>query len=336
MSKNNKKLYGTVETEDKIIFKGFCKNIFNNEKQNIDVYIEDQKIDTIIANNSIIEIEEKYEIYEPKGFCFNFEIPEEYIGEGSKIEFKDRKNHHLLNSPFNAIKKGSKEYIYYNFIKSCKNSMLNEKTINCNEKAIGFIITDGIYEDDRFIEYIYELKNRIPEIEIKAFYFHESEKKQAEKIFKDITLMKIEYFNQLKQEIKVLFIQRAETHNKLKKDEWTLLNEVCYAILDDKDIIIATRTEYNLKDLTLYDFGQELYLRYQKVFESINNLKHIKNYFLLTYQNYFNKNNSNYKIDLNQNAYDFQAFERIKILCDTSLSKELKYLDLKEKRERQK
>ncbi|MFA7092613.1 MAG: hypothetical protein WC149_12275, partial [Arcobacteraceae bacterium] len=104
------KIYGAVESESYITFTGFCKRIYDTTQQSVDVFIDEKKVDTILADQKIRDIENKYEVFDTNGFCFTYELPKEYIGQKHKLEFKTKDGEQLLHSPIHTIDKFSPLY----------------------------------------------------------------------------------------------------------------------------------------------------------------------------------------------------------------------------------
>jgi len=182
MSKQN--IYGAIETDNYLSFDGFCKNIYSDKHQKIDILIDGKKIDTITASQNIIKINDKYEIYDPKDFSFSYEIPNKYIGEEHKLEFisKDRKQ--LLNSPIMTLGKSHPKFNEFLFLKSLEEPIDEEriKDMYC-PNCIGFLATKENLGDKIFIEFIHQLSKKFPNDKIIAYSFNHNEQELLEKTF---------------------------------------------------------------------------------------------------------------------------------------------------------
>lgn len=181
------KIYGAVESQSYITFTGFCKRIYDTTQQSVDVFVDDVKIDTIVANQKIADIENKYEVFDTNGFCFTYELPKEYIGQKHKLEFKTKDGEQLLHSPTHTIDQFSPLYNQAMFIES-----LNKPIKYAFEKegytknALSFIAIEENLSDEGFIEFILEMSKKYKELSLSIFYFNEHQKNQATKIFNQI------------------------------------------------------------------------------------------------------------------------------------------------------
>lgn len=163
--------YGAVETHNHITFTGFCKNSKTNAKKEIDVLINFKKVATIIANKSIATIENKYEIYEPEGFCFEYKVEDKYIGEKNLIEFKNKEGNLIKSSNF-TLNKDHEDYAKKNFLNSLdKNYEKKEINYLNSSKNIGLLITKSTIEDKNYINFIKKVGETIENINI--FYFED-------------------------------------------------------------------------------------------------------------------------------------------------------------------
>ena len=177
----NAKIYGAVETETFMTFEGFCKKIYNNEQQKVEVFIDDEKIDTILSNQRISNIEDTYEVFDTEGFCFTYKLPKKYIGEKHKLEFKTIHGEQLVHSPIITIEKDNPlfnrglliqsldEIINYNSIKDgYKKNTLSFMAIeeNLKEKleAQGVVFKQRTNEEIWKILNLKILKNKVFQI----------------------------------------------------------------------------------------------------------------------------------------------------------------------------
>lgn len=182
LRERNAKIYGAVETETFISFEGFCKKIYATEQQEIEVFIDKEKIDTIKANDKIPSIEDKYEVFDTIGFCFKYTLPKKYLGEKHLLEFKTKDGKHLLHSPIVTIDSLNEKYNEYCFLESLKEVDREKiKDMYC-PNCIGFLATKENLEDEEFVRYIKELIEKFPTLSFKALYFDVSSRNKLEQV----------------------------------------------------------------------------------------------------------------------------------------------------------
>ena len=160
----NQKTYGVLHTENYFSFLGFCKKVNSDEIQKVDIYLDDVLIDTIIADKHLQKIED---IYELDGFGFNYDLPEEYVGQKSFISFKNHESQeNLQNSPYVLIDKDNNKFNEAKFLYSLSQPSYEEKIKNIYcPNSIGFLATDINLNDQCFMNFIYNLKARFPSAE---------------------------------------------------------------------------------------------------------------------------------------------------------------------------
>ena len=181
------KIYGAVESQSYITFTGFCKRIYDTAQQSVDVFIDEEKVATLLANEKIRDIEEKYEVFDTNGFCFTYELPKKYIGQKHKLEFKTQEGKQLLHSPTHTIDKFSPLYNQVMFIESLHQPIQYHALENGYTKnALSFIAIEENLGDEAFIEFILEMSKKYKELSLSIFYFNEHQKNQATKIFNQI------------------------------------------------------------------------------------------------------------------------------------------------------
>lgn len=185
MSLKNK-IYGAVETETHITFTGFCKDLTSEEKQEVDVFIDGEKVDTILADKSIKEIEDKYEIYEATDSCFTYTVPEEYLGVKHKLEFKTSDKREISSSQHFTLNETDKKYNEFLFEESL-NSKENLLNINNNYKKgyIAFFASKQNLNDNNFINHIKTLAKNFNYLKFTTLYFSEEEIEPLNNIFQD-------------------------------------------------------------------------------------------------------------------------------------------------------
>lgn len=219
----NQKTYGVLHTENYFSFLGFCKKVNSDEIQKVDVYLDDVLIDTIIANKHLQKIED---IYELDGFGFSYNLPEEYIGQKSLINFKNHETQeNLHNSPYILIDCKNINFNKARFIHNVE--IFPDKDIIV-KNSIGFLVTAENLEDIDFTNYLKELIINFPQIKIKAFYFYDEDLNLAKKVFEK-ELDKFDFsipanINELTKEINIyLFnskypLSYRESYNSIVKD----------------------------------------------------------------------------------------------------------------------
>ena len=181
------KIYGAVESQSYITFTGFCKKIYDTTQQSVDVFIDDVKIDTILANQKIRDIENKYEVFDTNGFCFTYELSKEYIGKKHKIEFKTKDGEQLLHSPTHTLDKFSPLYNQAMFIESLAQPLQYHAVENGYTKnALSFIAIEENLGDEAFIEFVLEMCKKHKELSLSIFYFNEHQKNEANKVLNQV------------------------------------------------------------------------------------------------------------------------------------------------------
>jgi hypothetical protein len=181
------KIYGAVESESYITFTGFCKRIYDTAQQSVDVFIDEEKVATLLANEKIRDIEEKYEVFDTNGFCFTYELSKKYIGQKHKLEFKTQEGKQLLHSPTHTIDKFSPLYNQAMFIESL-NQPIKYDAIKegYTKNALSFIAIEENLNDEAFIEFVLEMCKKHKELSLSIVYFNEHQKNQATKMFNQI------------------------------------------------------------------------------------------------------------------------------------------------------
>ena len=181
------KIYGAVESQSYITFTGFCKKIYDTTQQSVDVFIDDVKIDTILANQKIRDIENKYEVFDTNGFCFTYELPKECIGKKHKLEFKTQNGEQLLHSPTHTLDKFSPLYNQAMFIENLAQPLQYHAVENGYTKnALSFIAIEENLGDEAFIEFVLEMCKKHKELSLSIFYFNEHQKNEANKVLNQV------------------------------------------------------------------------------------------------------------------------------------------------------
>lgn len=312
------KIYGAIDTEDFINFKGFCKKINSKQQHIIKIYIDDILKDTIESHLNIESVEEKYDMYDTNGFCFEYKIPENLIGTKHKIEFKTQDDNQLLNSPTQTAHKNSPNYNKYIFTKNMKNDFTEDKFKNFFQKnSIGFIAIEESINDKKFVEYIYELLNTYKNFSLKIFSFTDKTKSKIENLFKpyksrieiicpvdiydvseEIEIF-INYYDYSPEALK--YSNVAHTLNKYNKN--------IYVVFYDTKLLNTTLSDLDSRQKENHIFfnKQELFTFTEEEYLNANNSL----YSLMFNQIISTVENSTYKIDLDNTYYQFRLIECI-------------------------
>lgn len=247
------KIYGAVESQSFVTFTGFCKKIYDNTQQSVEVFIDGNKVDTLLANQKIRDIENKYEVFDTNGFCFTYELPKEYIGQKHKLEFKTQEGEQLLHSPTHTLDRFSPLYNQAMFIESLtQETTYNTLSDGYTKNALSFIAIEENLSDEGFIEFVLEMCKKHKELTLSIFYFNEHQKNEANKVFGQIKNK--ELFNPSNIEG---ILQKSEIylHNVVEEFRFTI-NEEYYnkvksvkAIKNNLFVLELTRKAKKKKDL---------------------------------------------------------------------------------------
>jgi len=185
--KRDAKSYGAVHIDHYLTFTGFCKKVSNDEIQNIDVFIDGNKIDTIVCDKTIDKVSQIYDI---EGHGFEYDLPETYFDKRHLLSFRcSDSGEELVNSPISTICKDDEKFNEYRFLNSLSKPIDEYKIIEIDCKnSVGFLAIDDNLNDHDFIEYIKELNDNYPEIYIKAFYFNQQQKDSLSRILDGIII----------------------------------------------------------------------------------------------------------------------------------------------------
>ncbi len=165
----------------KIGYRGWCKKIGSDEKQLVDVFIDEVHVDTVVADRFIPIF---HYLHGDEKFGFEFIVPEQYFDEKEHtIEF-------MISGTKNYLENGKLTFKFENndycklqerrFLNSIEESSFNELFA---EKCVGILLTETWLGNPQFCNYITALLDFIPELYIKAFYFQNKIKELAETQF---------------------------------------------------------------------------------------------------------------------------------------------------------
>jgi hypothetical protein len=258
----NAKIYGAVETETYITFEGFCKKIYDTEQQKVDIFIDDKKIDTIVANQKIPKIEDTYEVFDTEGFCFTYKLPKEYIGEKHKLEFKNIHGEQLVHSPIITMDINDPKYNENSFLESLKEEInIDEiRYIYC-PNSIGFLAIKENLEDEVFIQYLRELINLFPNTIFNGFAFNTDDYNLSLSIFPKINLITPTNIKNILENIEIFLAtnQNYLLYNKLI-EKIGHFNDLTHRIYFDKDWYSSNKTILDLNNgEDTYNFFLENY-----------------------------------------------------------------------------
>lgn len=263
----NAKIYGAVETETFITYTGFCKKIYDTEQQEIEVFIDDKKIDVVPANQKISNIEDTYEVFDTEGFCFTYKLPKEYIGKKHKLEFKTKYGEQLVHSPFSTIDNSNEKYNEYCFLESLKEPIDEEKIkdLYC-PNSIGFLAVKENLEDMEFMNYIEELMIRFPNTIFNGFTFSINDYNLSFSRFPKINFIIPLNIENILENIEV-FIATSQnyTHYNTLIKKIAYYNDLTHRIYFDKSWYTSNKT---IKDL---DDGEDPYHLYLEEYAYLDN-----------------------------------------------------------------
>lgn len=213
MSKNLReaKIYGAVETEDHIVFEGFCKKIYSDENQCVNVFIDEEKIDTINANINIEYIERKYDVFDTSNFCFRYKLDSKYLGHKYKIAFKTVNGDELVNSPLTTLHSGHKGYREYKFNESIHS--FTENILDYKKNQISFFINKKTVRSSSFKLIINKLYEK--GLNLQGICLNDEYLKEFDENFSNIevTVKKIDNFKDLLENTEILIDQHLNFKN---------------------------------------------------------------------------------------------------------------------------
>lgn len=302
----NAKTYGVLHTENHFSFLGFSKKVNSEEIQKVDIYLDDELIDTIVADKHLQKIED---IYELEDFGFFYNLAEKYIGQKSVISFRNHETkENLQNSPYTLIDKAHPSFNEFSFLHSLTLPVDENKIkdIYC-PNSIGFLATEENLEDEEFIGYVKELMLRFPTSKFKAFYFENNEKElinhKLEKIDNTILLSNISYINTT-----ILLVGRFKSKNisQINKIIMKLPSTFVSHFFDDISMMKPSNEELR-RDNILYKNA----LLNANIPESF-----WINHFELSLLNYINSIQSKEKLNKDMSLLKMRHFDYIEIALE--------------------
>lgn len=205
IAQKDKKIFGIVHLQEDFNFIGFCINSEDNTPQKIDIYVNNQKIDTILCNISNSKLENIYDIEVPN-LCFEYQLAIQYIKEDTVLEFKyENSTESIVNSPikFSEIKNFNKKLFLYSLKQIDEEKPEN---IYC-PNTIGFIGSEDNLNDKDFMNYINDLKNHFTDTTFRRFSIGDSENNS--------NTIKITCINDINKNCSVLIINPQAKNNTI-------------------------------------------------------------------------------------------------------------------------
>lgn len=321
----NAKIYGAVETETFITYTGFCKKIYDTEQQEVEVFIDDKKIDVVSANQKISNIEDTYEVFNTEGFCFTYKLPEKYIGEKHKLEFKTKDGEQLVHSPIITMDQEHPKYNENCFLESLNEPIDEEKIKDTCSNSIGFLATEENLEDVEFIEYIKALMVKFPNTMFKAICLNNLQKELAKNIFQNnkIDFLIPQNIYEIAKNIEIYLCSQ-----KVSKDV-----EIFSILRINSPQILSIYTNLqinNFKQISIKDFEKDLsvilkkFIDNYKILGFTENELSIDSSYTKTFQNaIFQRFNLGKDVlDENSNAYEYFNFKIIEYALQNNKFKE--------------
>ncbi len=106
--KRDAREYGAVHIDNYLTFIGFCKKVSSEDSCSVDIYMDGKKLDTVVADKCIENIENIYDI---QGHCFKFDLEEKHFDKSHLLEFKaSENNEELVNSGIQTIDKNHEKF----------------------------------------------------------------------------------------------------------------------------------------------------------------------------------------------------------------------------------
>lgn len=201
------KCYGAVHIDNYLSFIGFCKKVYSDEVCKVDVFLDDERIDSILCDKIVDKIEQIYEI---GSHCFKYELDDKYFDKRHMLSFKCD-GEELLHSPIETISKDDEKYNEYKFLHSLENTDYEELKDVYKPNSIGFLATRENLEDEEFVEFINEIIRDFPEYDFKALYFNESDLGEVKEKFsaRNLEYLRIKEARDLYKNLQVLLCNQT-------------------------------------------------------------------------------------------------------------------------------
>jgi hypothetical protein len=257
------KSYGAIHVDNYLSFIGFCKKVDSEDIQTVDVYLDNKRINSLKANENIEKIEK---IYKVKKHSFKYELPSEYYDRTHLLQFKCE-NEELVNSPIKTISEDTPKFNEYKFLNKIKNQISNISNFSINdykEKHISFFAIEENISDNKFIEFIKEIKQKFKDCILVACVFTQQEEKKITDIFKEIKIVYLSDIKDLYNSTEVFISNRKYDFKKVLEIE-------NYIILNNTEINVISY-DIRLASMKLIDYERRInksYNPYKDDFEKV-------------------------------------------------------------------
>ena len=243
-SKLKDKIYGTVHDEHNFRYIGFCKKVRSDEIQSVDVWINGKKVEMLKCDKTINKISQ---VYDKAGFAFQYDLPDEYIGQKYLVSFTCN-GAELENSPIWTIIKEDNSYNECKFMHGLGETVDKDITKDLYSlNTVGFLSTGEILKDKDYVAYIRELMDSFPHIEFKGFCFNDYEEKLTHALIGNIHTSIIYHPKQFVESVYViLFSVYFKGWKELTK--YAVINKV-------SPIVYDSNTKKN-GSIALFDYFQ--------------------------------------------------------------------------------
>lgn len=259
--KRDAKSYGAVHIDYFLTFVGFCKKVSSDEIQSIDVFIDGNKIDTIVCDKTIDKVSQIYDI---EGHGFEYDLPEVYFDKRHLLSFRcSDSGEELVNSPISTICKNDEKFNEYKFLNSLSKPIDEDKVkdVYC-PNSIGFLATEKNLNDTDFMNYIKELVIKFDHIQFKGFAF---DTKNIKDYFNapNISIETVSQIEDILINCSIFISNRYSNYSKsVLLIEKSVVNYNCNLIIFDKRIINATLTSVDkMINISQYDPYRDDYLK---------------------------------------------------------------------------
>lgn len=313
----NAKTYGVLHTENYFSFLGFSKKVNSDEVQKVDVYLDDELIDTIVADKHIQKIED---IYELEGFGFDYILPNEFIGKKNIISFKNHQSQeNLQNSPYKLIRKNHPKFNEMAFLNSLENPIDEEnfKDMYC-PNSIGFLATEENLGDEKFVSFITQIIKDFSGYKFKILFINDHVDALLKEKFpiSDFESIKISSIYDICKNLEV-YLSNYERLEYSNQHEIQIISDLRKFSTD----VITIGLSINMKNISVreHEFNNPNY--FNKFFNNLEILgftkKDIEKYGNTFYEIYFKKMSEKYSInisfDSNENVSKAHTYWNLKL-----------------------
>lgn len=262
LSEMDKTQGSVIASADHIVYRGWCKKVGSDEKQLVDVFIDEVHVDTVVADRFIPMF--NY-LHGDEKFGFEFIVPEQYFDEKEhNIQFRSESGQILENASMTFIQEEKElEIVRKNrlYIQMDDMNVYNEFLLNTNQN-IGFFATEENFIDKEYLTYVLDIVAKYKEYPFKVFYFSDTSKE----LWRDIlgNLVKIEWtladdIVKISNQIKIFLHNENSFFEKKLSRFMTLHLTNIYIVYFNK----------NMKDLTVDSQGNKRLNRSAHVFNNL-------------------------------------------------------------------